>query len=379
MLKNRMIHDFTGQLERAPARVRKRFLSSAALETGAANAFLVLPEESPRVISWKKQPSLSDPQILIQSFGSKTGSSVWIGNHWLIRLKWQRRVVGNLILFFRRKKSSLRLDAPLKSLCRMYACWEMMQNLRRTIEAQQTTLQNLSSESAAVARDYVRLRHQMSANQNTLQSITKGILRTQEEERAKISREMHDGIGQELTALKMNLDILSPITSFSAENQERWNETKSIAEQALQDIRELSRLLRPRMLDDLGLFPTLRWYVRSFVKRVNIPVELEIDGDEEKLNAEKQTILFRVVQEALNNVAKHSRATSAAVRLQCNEQEAYLRIRDDGVGFDPNTPRSAESGSGLAGMRDRVMLYKGKFDVHSGPERGTQLEISIPL
>ncbi|MGH9857454.1 MAG: sensor histidine kinase, partial [Acidobacteriota bacterium] len=211
--------------------------------------------------------------------------------------------------------------------------------------------------------------------------ITKGILRTQEEERAKISREMHDGIGQELTALKMNLDILSPVISpgLSAENQERWNETKSIAEQALQDIRELSRLLRPRMLDDLGLFPTLRWYVRTFVKRVNIPVDLQIDGDEEKLNPEKQTILFRVVQEALNNVAKHSRATSAVVRLQCNEQEAYLRIRDDGIGFDPNTPRSSESGSGLAGMRDRVMLYKGRFDIHSEPQRGTQLEISIPL
>ena len=231
-----------------------------------------------------------------------------------------------------------------------------------------------------MAQDYIRLTQQMRANQNTLQSITKGILRTQEEERAKISRELHDGIGQELTALKMNLDILSTFVGkeLSPENQERWKEATSIAEQALQDIRELSRLLRPRMLDDLGLFPTLRWYIRSFMKRVNIRVDLELAGDEEKLNPEKQTILFRVVQEALNNVAKHSRATSAVVRLQCNDKEAYLQIRDDGVGFDPNI-RSTESGSGLAGMRDRVMLYKGRFDVYSEPQGGTQLEIFIPL
>jgi signal transduction histidine kinase len=380
MIKKRPIQEFTAQLERTPARVRKRFLSIVASLTGAANAFLILPELSQRVVSWKKQPSLSEPQVLIHSFENRTGSSVWIGNHWLLRLKWQKRPVGILILMFRRKKSGLRLDASLKTLCQTYTCWEMTQHLRNTIETQQTTLQNLSAESAAVARDYVRLRQQMRSSQNTLQSITKGILRTQEEERAKISREMHDGIGQELTALKMNLDILSPLINpnLSAENQERWNEAKTIAEQALQDIRELSRLLRPRMLDDLGLFPTLRWYVRSFVKRVNISVDLQIDGDEDKLNPEKQTILFRVVQEALNNVAKHSHATSAVVRLQCGEQEAYLRIRDDGVGFDPNN-RSAESGSGLAGMRDRVMLYKGRFDVHSEPQRGTQLEISIPL
>src|SRR4029078_2929734 len=122
----------------------------------------------------------------------------------------------------------------IEDLCKAYAFWECSHHLR-------SILQTLSVESATVAKDYVRFTEQMKANQARLQSISKGILRTQEEERAKISRDLHDGIGQALTAVKMNLDLMTATiqSHLSPEDFERWSETRSIAERTLQDVREL--------------------------------------------------------------------------------------------------------------------------------------------
>lgn len=382
MPTNTPLLKFIDSLSLEPERVRKAFLASTTSLTRAQNAFLRVAGH-PGLVSLRKHPS--DPELgsIVKNFENSTRDTFQSGNIFLLRLKSRTRSSQSGILILLFSTSSLqtpRIQHRLTPICRIYMCWETSQHLRRMIENQQKALQSLSAESASVAQEYVRLRQEMRNNQQHLQSITKGILRTQEEERAKISRDLHDGIGQELTALKMNLDILSPAVEggLHADNRERWREARSIAEQALQDVRELSRLLRPRMLDDLGLFPTLRWYVRSFVKRMNIPVELELTGQEEHLNSDTQTILFRVVQEGLNNVAKHSHATSAAIKLDAGESAVHLTIDDDGVGFDPGV-RSPDTGSGLGGMKDRVSLYRGIFEVYSEPRRGTRLTVSIPL
>ncbi len=374
------ISRFLRNLHKEPAKVRKSFLAAAAAIGRAQNAFLLWGDGSQQLLSSKKRPEFPELQTLLSTFEKSTKEVFTLGRLFVLRLKSENERVGVLILLFHKKKPVTTLHHALEALCRIYSFWESTQMLRNFLKMQQESLQALSAESAMVAQDYIRLRQQMLLNQNRLQSITKGILRTQEEERAKISRDLHDGIGQELTALKMNLDVLSNSVEkdLSPENRDRWVEARTLAEQTLQDVRELSRLLRPRMLDDLGLFPTLRWYIRNFTKRVNIPVELGLQGEEEKLNTETQTILFRIVQEALNNVAKHSKAKSATVSLECTEEEAHLRIMDDGVGFDP-VPNSTETGSGLAGMRDRVSLYKGTFAVYSEPQKGTRVEVLIPL
>ena len=372
---------FLRNLPKEPGKVRKSFLSAAARIARAENAFLMLGDGAQQqILSLKKRPEFPELQTLLSTFEKNTKEVFTLGRLFVLRLKSENERVGVLILLFHRKKPVKTLHHALEALSRIYSFWESTQILHNFLKMQQESLQALSAESAMVAQDYVRLRQQMMVNQNRLQSITKGILRTQEEERAKISRDLHDGIGQELTALKMNLDVLSNSVEkeLSPENRDRWVEARTLAEQTLQDVRELSRLLRPRMLDDLGLFPTLRWYVRNFTKRVNISVELGLQGEEEKLNTETQTILFRVVQEALNNVAKHSGAKSAIVSLECTDEEAHLRVVDDGVGFDP-VQNSTETGSGLAGMRDRVALYKGTFAVYSEPQKGTRVEVLIPL
>jgi signal transduction histidine kinase len=367
-------------LQKGPDPARKSFLTLSAGLLKAENAFLLLPGQSSTPLFLKKKPAIPQIDIALDAAESSSRDVINFGNLLIIRLRIQQEQAGVLFLMLNRKKRKVTLNEDFRELCNAYALWESANQLRNLLQEQRKSLHSLSAESASVAQEYVRLTEQMNASQARLQSITKGILRTQEEERAKISRELHDGIGQELTALKMNLDLLSTAVakSLSIENQDRWSDAQALAEQTLQDVRELSRLLRPRMLDDLGLFPTLRWYIRSFSKRVELPVELELQGTEERLNPEIQTILFRIVQEALNNIAKHSEAKSASVQLDCLEEEARLKIVDDGRGFD-TSQYSYETSSGLAGMRDRVALYKGKFSLHSQLTKGTTIEVTIPL
>ena len=362
--------------------------------TKAANAFLLLPGETEDLLAWKSKPALPDVPSVVEAYRNSSKNVVPLSTRnssykiEIIRLKWQKEEVGALFLLQDRDRSRsnktrskrIHRTQALQEMCEVFALWQSMNWLRNQLYAQQKSLQALSAESASVAEEYIRLKEHMAAGQNRLRGITKGILHTQEEERAKVSRDLHDGIGQELTALKMNLDLLanSVESGLSAEGRDRWNDARVLAEQTLQDVRELSQSLRPRMLDDLGLFPTLRWYVRNFIKRVSISVDLQLAGDEEKLGTEIQTIVFRIVQEALNNVAKHSQAKSVSVHLQCMDPEMRLQVADDGVGFDPSV-HSSETGSGLAGMRDRVALYNGKLVIQSQPRKGTRLQIVIPL
>jgi two-component system sensor histidine kinase UhpB len=154
-----------------------------------------------------------------------------------------------------------------------------------------------------------------------------------------------------------------------------------MADQSLQEVRQISHLLRPQMLDELGLLPTLRWLARTFQHRNGIEVELVAEGIDERMDVDAETLVFRLAQEALTNVAKHARATR--VRIDVRRAEAlFLRVEDQGAGFDPaEFWRSAaeERGFGLRGMRDRVQLFAGQFTLRSQPGAGTTIEVEIPL
>jgi two-component system NarL family sensor kinase len=256
---------------------------------------------------------------------------------------------------------------------------EQNQRIRKLLDLTQEGLRNLSQESAAIAENNSRLFQKMIANESHLRSISRGILRMQEEERSKISREMHDGIGQALTALKMNMDILANEIEgdLSPQSIERFHEVKVLAENSLEDVRELSRLLRPRILDDLGLFPTLRWYVRRFGERTGIAVKLQLQDTEQRLDPEIETMLFRITQEALNNIAKHSQSPTASVTLELKPKEIELEIQDQGVGFD--VKENHIKTSGLSGMRDRVSLWSGTLAIQSVAGSGTTLRVTVPV
>ncbi|MEW6376963.1 MAG: sensor histidine kinase [Thermodesulfobacteriota bacterium] len=208
------------------------------------------------------------------------------------------------------------------------------------------------------------------------------IIDTQENERRRISRELHDEIGQALTAIKFNLDMIDKnLPPGSTMIQGRLGEAKSLSNQVITAMRQLSMDLRPTMLDDLGLIPTLRWYTQNFSNRVNIDSHFEAIGFEEKLPPQIETAFYRIIQEALNNIAKHAEASRVEISLEQRDSMICASITDNGKGFDMNKvlhPESPERGFGIIGMQERVSLLGGHIDIKSKPGLGTQIHIEIP-
>lgn len=247
-------------------------------------------------------------------------------------------------------------------------------------DADSRRIAEIAETVARIASENSRLLQRLADNERRFRRISKGVLRAQEAERRRISHELHDGVGQSLTALKMQLDLLSqsPMDATGA----CIEELRTLADRALQDVRQLSRLLRPHMLDDLGLLPTLKWLFRSFEKSAGIDVEFQHEGIDGRLDADLETLAFRIVQEALTNSAKHARAASIHVRARATPSRLFLTIQDRGVGFDPEAilePANPNGGFGIPGMRDRVHLFGGRFSLHSAPGAGTRIEVDVPL
>lgn len=208
------------------------------------------------------------------------------------------------------------------------------------------------------------------------------IIETQESERRRISRELHDEIGQALTAIKFNLDMIEKdLPQDFPVIRGRLGEAKSLSNQTLTSMRQLSMDLRPTMLDDLGLIPTLRWYVQSFSTRLNICSDFQAIGFEEKLPPQIETVFYRIIQEALNNIAKHSGANHIEVSFERKDSIISASIMDNGQGFDLEKvlhPESPERGFGIIGMQERVSLLGGKIDIQSKPGFGTNIYIEVP-
>src|SRR3989454_9818999 len=207
------------------------------------------------------------------------------------------------------------------------------------------------------------------------------IINAQEQERQRIARELHDETSQVLTSLLISLAVLEESVE-TQEARERIADTRALAHSTLRAIRNLSIDLRPSALDDLGLLPALRWYVKEYQKKCSIEVEFHATGFKERLPAEMETALYRIVQECLTNTAKHANANRVTITLKEETDRVYARITDDGEGFDYEallrTP-GQERGLGLAGMNERAVLLDGTLNIHSTFERGTIIEVSIPL
>jgi len=192
-----------------------------------------------------------------------------------------------------------------------------------------------------------------------------------------LARELHDEIGQVLTAVKMNLNTLKALGVAPKPLQD----SLSIVDRAIGQVRTMSLDLRPAMLDDLGLAPALRWYLDHQAQRGGFTARLLADALPAPLPGELATVCFRVVQEAVNNILRYAKASHVQVELrQCNGWLA-MTVRDDGAGFDVTAARrKARAGSslGLLGMEERVILAGGQFDVRSAPDRGTEISFRFP-
>ncbi len=208
------------------------------------------------------------------------------------------------------------------------------------------------------------------------------IIEAQENERRRISRELHDEIGQALTSIKFNLDMIDKdLPQNFPVVRGRLGDAKSLSNQILTAMRQLSMDLRPTMLDDLGLIPTLRWYVQNFSNRLNIYSHFQAIGFEEKLPPQIETAFYRIIQEALNNIAKHAKADRIEISLEQRDSMICASITDNGKGFDLDKvlhPESPERGFGIIGMQERVSLLEGNIDIQSRPGFGTHSHIEVP-
>jgi signal transduction histidine kinase len=227
-------------------------------------------------------------------------------------------------------------------------------------------------------RDSEQQRKRAERAEIELRRLSHELVRTQEAERRSISRELHDQVGQTLTALRMELANLAEIrNSPSGEFFERLQEAKQLAEQTLVTVRDMAMGLRPAMLDDLGLAPALEWQGREFSRRCGIPVDVDVDGSVESLPDAHRTCVFRIVQEALTNCARHAQASRIRVAVHGGAEAISLSVQDDGVGF--GRADTTAGGLGLMGIEERARELGGAVRIQSQEGKGTTLQAEIPL
>lgn len=216
---------------------------------------------------------------------------------------------------------------------------------------------------------------ELMQNRGELQQLSARLVDAQETERRSISRELHDEVGQALGLLLMDAGRLSNQLGSNEKGQELVRSIKMVAERTVQTVRNMALLLRPSMLDDLGLVPAVEWYAREMSRRGEIEVEVRAENVSEELPDPLKLCVYRMVQEALNNAQRHAHAKNAVVELKQTGDVIRVNTRDDGSGFDPKRTR----GMGLLGMEERVKRLGGTMEIDSRPGAGTTIRAELPL
>lgn len=214
-----------------------------------------------------------------------------------------------------------------------------------------------------------------------LERLSARLVDAQEEERRHLARELHDEVGQALTAIKMDVGVAARSASLDPRARGALDDARAIAETTLQSVRDMSQLLHPSMLDDFGLPEALSAYLRSFSKRTGIKAQLAHDHLEGRLPADVEVCIYRIVQEALTNVARHSGALSCSVRVTRLAESVTLVIEDTGRGITGGADRlvAARRGLGLIGMRERAQALSGRFVIENRTEGGTRITVLLPV
>ena len=214
-------------------------------------------------------------------------------------------------------------------------------------------------------------------------NLTGRLLRSQEEERKRIARELHDDTCQSLSNVLLRMDILkAKIPPRLEPARTACDELKETVTKALEDVHQMAFDLRPSMLDDLGLVPAIRWYTKEFKEQSGITVGFELGGEEKKLSSEREIVIFRIVQEALTNIRKHAETEKASVLMDFREDKVIVEVEDRGRGFnvdealDSSTSRKA---LGVLGMKERAELLGGNLVIHSSPGTKTLIKLEIPV
>ncbi len=232
-----------------------------------------------------------------------------------------------------------------------------------------------------IARDVterVLNEQQLKTSHAQIKALSDRILGAMEEERSRLARELHDELGQALTAVKLDLQLLADQVPVCEDYDKRFNQAIELVDYTINLVRRQSTSLRPPALDDMGLLPAIEEMVRGFMNRTNINTRIESNGFSKRLPRPVETALYRCVQESLTNVARHANALNAIVELKKENGELYLSIIDDGVGFEPEKQKISAKSIGLTGMQERVNLLSGEFRIESSIGQGTKVTIKVP-
>ncbi len=220
----------------------------------------------------------------------------------------------------------------------------------------------------------------LKIERDKLRALSARVLQIQEVERQRLSRELHDEIGQTLTMIKLGLQMIGEKLGTSVpELYEKIQDIVALFDSLLERVRQQSFSLRPPSLDDLGLIAAVQYMAGGFARRTGISVDVRTDEYSSRLPVDVETALYRCIQEALTNVARHARANSVKINFRQDAAGLLIRIRDDGIGFDTGSFRNPAEHIGLIGMEERVELLCGSFKIHSRPGAGTTIDIRVPL
>jgi signal transduction histidine kinase len=273
-------------------------------------------------------------------------------------------------------------EIGIDEVARLTANLERMRaRLRATLEDHRRWNEALEEMVEERTRALATLYEQLQGKEVMCKRLLGKVLTAQEEERARLARELHDSVGQSLTAVIMTATAVeNSLPPSPASGKEKLTQVRVIAAQTLQDLRGLIFDLRPEVLDDLGLGLALHSQVKKYLEPVGVQVQIRAAGLKDELPAEVEMAVFRVVQEAITNIARHAEASEASISLTKSDNRLIVRVEDNGVGFDSDQlMREQRHAWGLRGMEERITLLSGKFYVGSRPGGGTLMLAEVPL
>jgi PAS domain S-box-containing protein len=266
---------------------------------------------------------------------------------------------------------------PLRGDDRVFGVIDLLWRRADAANFAQLPLLRHVADAVALAVQRNHLFEQVRAGRARLEILSQRLLEVQEAERRRIARELHDEVGQGLTGLKLVLDGVDRIPLDAARAQLR--DMQELVNELLTRIRDLSLDLRPGMLDDLGLLPALLWLFGRYSAQTNVHVAFEHSGLDRRFSPEVETAAYRIVQEALTNVARHAGVRRATVRAWADARTVTVQVADEGSGFDPSVALAGATSSGVMGMRERAGLLGGQLTLESAPGAGTRLCAEFPL
>jgi len=256
---------------------------------------------------------------------------------------------------------------------------ELEQEVQKRTAALAMTVQALEKE----IEDHNQTEAALRNSREQLRELSRQIMESQENERKIVSQEIHDSIGGSLAAIKFALE--EKLESMAQKSPSRVISLEKIidyVDETIKETRRISAHLRPSLLDDIGLLATISWFCREFEKLYPaMQIDRQLNVTEDEVPDMLKVVVYRVMQESLNNVGKHSEATRVRLQLDKRDNHIKLTVEDNGCGFDPAqkfSDTTVVSGLGLAGMRDRAMLCDGNFEIASEPGKGTTVQISLP-